>query len=243
MSSTRYQVASGGHYVPSNHFLCGNYGIMLIMSRICRASGIMSVLNPIHITLSHALKFTAGALMAMIPSLPHCGIGSIVWNMPRSCSSSSNRDGMLLRLQGYEQWSFVESIDGEETPATGDCITVPTRYGDCIMVPTRYGFDGEESSAASDRITLHQYGLNSYVFHAVLSGETNECQRPLDSCIFHAVPPWETDEHQSPFPLPCTTLHLMPHQYLVTAHSMQHGQCISWHSIASYPLRLDFMCL
>jgi len=89
------------HYVPSDHFLCGNYGNMLIMSKTRHASDIMSILDPICIMLSHALKFTAGTPMKIITGLSNCGIGSIVQNMPRSCSLSSDKDGMLLKLQVY----------------------------------------------------------------------------------------------------------------------------------------------
>ncbi len=166
-----WETTSFCHYVPSNHILCGNYGNTLITQKTCHASNIMSVLDPIRITLLHALKFTAGTLMAMITRMPCCGIGSIVQHMQRSCSSSSNRDGVLLQPQGYEQRSFIESISGEESPSTSDCITLHDRYD-----------------------------LDSYAFHAVLSGETNERQRPLNSCVFRAMSS-ETD----------TTLHLMPH--------------------------------
>jgi len=117
---------SSCHYVLSNHFLCGNYSITLVTSKICCASSVISTLDPVCITPSHALKFTTETSMALISDLPHCGIDSIVRNMPRSCSSSSDKDGMLLTPQGYRQRSFIESIGGEESPATGDCITVPT---------------------------------------------------------------------------------------------------------------------
>ncbi len=88
--------------------------------------------------------------MAMIPGLSHYGIGSIVQNMPRSCSSSSNKDGMLLKWQVHGQRSFIESIGGEESHATSVCA----------MSPTQYGFDQCQ-------------------FSAILSGETNGHQSPL----------------------------------------------------------------
>jgi len=160
--------------------------------------------------LLHALKFMARTPVAII-----C---SIVRNMPRSCSLSSNRDGMLLQPQGYGQRSFVKSIGGEESPATGDCIAVPTQYD----------FNRDESSTTSDYITLHdRYGLDSYVFCAVSSGVTNEHRRLLASCIFHAMLSGEID-----------TLHSMPHRYLVIAHSKQYKHHVSWYSIATYPLQL-----
>jgi len=66
------------HYVPSDHFLRGNYGNTLIMPKTHHASDVMSALDPIRIMLSHALKFTAGTPMAIIPGQSHCGVGSIV---------------------------------------------------------------------------------------------------------------------------------------------------------------------
>jgi len=57
---------------------------------------------------------------------------------------------MLLKLQVYGQQSFIESIGGEESPATSDCITL-----------------------------LAWYGFNSCDFCAVSSGETNGHQHPL----------------------------------------------------------------
>ncbi len=170
-----WETTSFCHYVPSNHFLCGNYGNMLIMSRTCHAS--------------------------------------IIQIMPRSCSLSPS-DRKLLKLQGYEQQSFVESIGGEESPSASDCITLHDRYG-----------------------------LDLYVFHAVLSGETNERQCTLDSCIFHAMLSGEPNGCQRLFLLPHSTLHLTPHQYSVVAHWMQHGYHIPQYSIATYPLWLEFMHL
>jgi len=76
--------------------------------------------------LLHALKLTAGTPMTMIPGLSHYGISSIVQNMPRLCSSSSNKDGMLLKLQVHGQQSFIKSISGEESPAASDCTMLPT---------------------------------------------------------------------------------------------------------------------
>ncbi len=177
-----WETTSFRHYVLSDHSLCGNYGNMLITSKTCRASNVISILGPIRIMLSHTLKLTAGTPTAIISDPSHCRINSIVQTMPQSCSSSSDRDGMLLRLQGYELQSFIKSIGGEESPSASDCITLHDRYG-----------------------------VNSYVFHAFSSEETNECQRPLKSCVFHAVSSGETDEHQRLLLLPRTTLHSMPH--------------------------------
>jgi len=195
--------------VPSNHFLCGNYSNTLITLKTRHAFDAMNTLSLICI---------------MLLDLPHRGIGSIVRNIPRSCSSSADRGRKLLRLQGYEQRSFVESIGGEESPSPGDGITLHDRYG-----------------------------LDSHVFHAILSGETNERRRTLDSCIFPAVLSREPDECPRLSLLPCATLHSTPCQYSVVAHSTrhafripqhstQHGYRISRYSIASYSLRLDFMC-
>ncbi len=72
------ETTSFHHYVPSDHFLCSNNGNMLVMSKTCCASEVMSVLNQIPRPLSHTSKLTAGTPMAMIPGLSHYGIGSIV---------------------------------------------------------------------------------------------------------------------------------------------------------------------
>jgi len=88
--------------VLSDHFLCGNYGNMLIMSKTCHASVMMSVLDLTHIMLS-------------------CGISSIVQNMSRWYSLSPNK-------QGYGQQSFVKSIGGEESPSASDCIALHDQY-------------------------------------------------------------------------------------------------------------------
>ena len=113
-----WETMSSCYYVPSNHFLCGNYGNTLITSTTRRASDLMNALNPLRIALVHALKFTAGTPMAIIPGLSHHGTDSSARNMPRSYLFSSDKDGMLLKLQVHGQQSFVESIGGEESPAT-----------------------------------------------------------------------------------------------------------------------------
>ncbi len=105
-----WETTSSHHYVPRNHFLCGNYGNMLITLKTRHVYDLMN-----------APKFTAGTPMAII-----C---STVQNVPRSYSSNSDRDGKLLRLQGYDQRSFVKSIGGEESPSTSDCITLHDQYG------------------------------------------------------------------------------------------------------------------
>ena len=83
---------------------------MLIMFKTCRASDVISTLDLVRITLLHALKSTAETPMA------------------RLCSSHFDEDRKLLRLQGYEQRSFIESIGGEESPSANDCITLHDQY-------------------------------------------------------------------------------------------------------------------
>jgi len=118
----------------------------------------------------------------------------------------------------------------------------PQGYGQQSFVKS---IGGEEAPSASDCIN---------VFHAVLSGETNEHRCMLDSCVSHVVSSRETNECQCMFLLPCPTLHMMTHRYSAMAHLTQHKHCISHHlmqhehhisrySIATYPLWLDFMHL
>ena len=112
--------------MPSDHSLCGNYGNMLVMLKTHHVSELMDISNLIHIMLLHVSKPTAGTPTPMIP-------GSIVQNMPRLCPSSSNKDGMLLKLQVYGQRLYIESIGGEESPATSDCIA--------LLALAQYGFN------------------------------------------------------------------------------------------------------
>jgi len=112
-------------------FLCGNYGNLLVMSKTCHISEFMDVYNLTHIVLSHTSR------------------------------SHYNKDGTFPRLQVHGQWSFVESIGGEESPCTSACIALPTRYG-----------------------------FNSCGFCAVLSGETNghQCPLLLHCATMHPMP-------------------------------------------------------
>jgi len=91
---------------------------MLVMSKTHHVSELMDLSNPLCITLSHTLKLTAGGFQinpeAPISGLSCYGIGGIDGNIPRSCPSSYDKDGMFPTLQVHGQWSFVWSIGGEE---------------------------------------------------------------------------------------------------------------------------------
>jgi len=144
-------------------FFYSNYSNMQVMLKTHHVSELMDIFNPICITLSQPSMSKDGTPKSTIPDLSQCGISSIVQNMPRSSSLSSDKDGILLKSLVQGQHSFAESIGGEESPSTSNCIAL-----------------------------LARYGFNSYGFCAVLSGETNgpQCPLLLHCTTLHSMPHW-----------------------------------------------------
>jgi len=89
---------------------------MLVMSKTHHASELMSMLNQIPRTLLHTSESTAEGFMItpMAPTLDQDGC---------------NMNGMFPKLQVHGHQTFVESIGGEESPATSDYIMLLAQYG------------------------------------------------------------------------------------------------------------------